>query len=150
MPGQLVRPLPHPRSAEQGPRGAKIRVEGHSTSRYGRPERSRVIPAPTLCRSVASDRPHRGTGGWAPAGAGEVANPAGEVGSPPGSCADPPVDTLAKQVDMPTVLGVLSDHPEHEPAEVDVLVPIQRPRGVVEVMSGDDLAGHLTLRAPGL
>ncbi|MDQ6933910.1 MAG: hypothetical protein M3130_01180 [Actinomycetota bacterium] len=51
---------------------------------------------------------------------------------------------------MPAVLDVLGNHPEHQPAQVDVLVPIQRARGVVEVVSGDDLAGDRTLRAPGL
>ena len=34
--------------------------------------------------------------------------------------------------------------------QIDVLVPIQRARGVVEVVSGDDLTGNRTLRAPVL
>ena len=65
-------------------------------------------------------------------------------------CAGLPVDPLAKQVDVPAVLRVLGDHPEHQPAQIDVLVPVQRPRGVVEVVSGDDLPGDCTLRAPDL
>ena len=48
------------------------------------------------------------------------------------------------------MLGVLGNHPEHRPAQIDVLVPIKRPRNVVEIVSGDDVAGDRTLRAPGL
>ena len=46
---------------------------------------------------------------------------------------------LAKQIEVPAVLGILGSHPENQPTQIDVLVPIQRPRSVVEIVSGDDL-----------
>ena len=48
------------------------------------------------------------------------------------------------------MLGVLGNHPEHQPAQIDVLEPIQRPRGVVEIVGRSDLAGYRTLGAPGV
>src|SRR3954465_15974871 len=34
------------------------------------------------------------------------------------------LDPLANRVDVPAVLGVLGDHPEHQPAQLDVRVSI--------------------------